>query len=111
MRGYPYIAQLLEIEATKNAKFAGKIRYTTAEMHEIWHGDNDIEDLVLSTIANLDHTLQEHNKTDDMASYHRARFIGKIVDELARYLHGHEDGSDMLQDIIRSYQHKEDMTL
>ena len=29
--------------------------------------------------------------------YHRARFIGKIVDEMARYLHNHEDGSDILR--------------
>ena len=106
MNEYRYLDELLAKDKTKNARFAGKVIYTTDEMLQIWHGDNDIERLALSTLESLDHALKERKKTDDMASYHQARFIGKIVDEMARYLHNHEDGSDILRDIIRSYPYR-----
>lgn len=103
MNRYQHLDELLAKDRTKNARFAGQYLYSTEEMSQIWNGDNNIEKLALSALECLDHALKECKKTDDMASYHCARFIGKIVDDMARYLHNDADGSVMLRDIFESY--------
>ena len=49
MTEYPYLDELLAKDKTKNARFAGQASYTHDEMLQLWHGDNDIEQLALSS--------------------------------------------------------------